>query len=31
MTDKASLTGITFTENGPVDPAQLNALYQLIG
>jgi ribosomal protein S18 acetylase RimI-like enzyme len=31
MTQPASLADITFTENGPVDPAQLNALYRLIG
>lgn len=26
-----SLTGVTLTENGPVDVAQLNALYRLVG
>ena len=31
MTEPASLADITFTENGPVDMAQLNALYRLIG
>ena len=31
MPEHASLAGITFTENGPVDVAQLNALYGLIG
>jgi hypothetical protein len=31
MTERASLASITFTENGPVDVAQLNALHQLIG
>jgi ribosomal protein S18 acetylase RimI-like enzyme len=31
MTEPASLAGITFMENGPVDVAQLNALYRLIG
>jgi ribosomal protein S18 acetylase RimI-like enzyme len=28
---QASLADITFTENGPVDVAQLNALYRVIG
>ncbi len=31
MHKHASLADITFTENGPVDVAQLNTLYQLIG
>jgi ribosomal protein S18 acetylase RimI-like enzyme len=31
MTELASLAGITFTENGLMDVAQLNALYRLIG
>lgn len=31
MSERASPAGITFAENGPVDPAQLNALYRLIG
>jgi ribosomal protein S18 acetylase RimI-like enzyme len=31
MTEHAALADITFTENGPVDVAQLNALYRLIG
>jgi ribosomal protein S18 acetylase RimI-like enzyme len=31
MTEPASLADVTFTENGPVDAAQLNALYRLIG
>jgi hypothetical protein len=31
MTAPASLADITFAENGPVDVAQLNALYRLIG
>ena len=31
MHKHASLADITFTENGPVDVAQLNALYRLIG
>jgi ribosomal protein S18 acetylase RimI-like enzyme len=31
MTEPAPLADITFTENGPVDAAQLNALYRLIG
>jgi ribosomal protein S18 acetylase RimI-like enzyme len=31
MTEPASLAEITFTENGPVDVAELNALYRLIG
>ncbi len=31
MTDGQSLADITFTENGPVDIAHLNALYRLIG
>jgi len=26
-----SLTSVTFTENGPIDVAQLNALYRLVG
>jgi ribosomal protein S18 acetylase RimI-like enzyme len=30
MTEHASLADISFTENGPVDVAQLNALYRLI-
>jgi hypothetical protein len=31
MNERASLADITFTENGHVDVAQLNALYRLIG
>lgn len=31
MTEHALLADITFTENSPVDVAQLNALYRLIG
>ena len=31
MNEQASLAGITFTENGHVDVAQLNALYRCIG
>src|SRR5262247_1126705 len=31
MNEQTSLADITFTENGDVDVAQLNALYQLIG
>ena len=31
MTEPASLAAITFTENGPVEVAELNALYRLIG
>jgi ribosomal protein S18 acetylase RimI-like enzyme len=31
MTEHAPLADITFTENGPVDVAHLNALYRLIG
>ena len=31
MNERASLADITFTENGPVDVAQLNALYRVIG
>lgn len=31
MNEHASLADITFTENGDVDVAQLNALYRLIG
>jgi predicted GNAT family acetyltransferase len=31
MNEQASLADIAFTENGPVDVAQLNALYRLIG
>jgi hypothetical protein len=31
MTEHAPLADITFTENGPLDVAQLNALYRLIG
>jgi ribosomal protein S18 acetylase RimI-like enzyme len=31
MNEQASLADITFTENGPVDVAQLNALYRVIG
>lgn len=31
MNEHASLADITFTENGPVDGAQLNGLYRLIG
>ena len=31
MNEPASLADITFTENGPVDVAQLNALYRSIG
>ena len=31
MNERASLADITFTENGPVDVAQLNDLYRLIG
>src|SRR5215470_11593231 len=31
MNEPASLADITFTENGHVDVAQLNALYRLIG
>jgi ribosomal protein S18 acetylase RimI-like enzyme len=31
MNEQASLADITFTENGHVDVAQLNALYRLIG
>jgi predicted GNAT family acetyltransferase len=31
MSEHASLTDITFTENGPVDVAQLNDLYRCIG
>jgi len=31
MHEHASLTDITFTENGDVDVAQLHALYRLIG
>jgi hypothetical protein len=30
MNEQASLTDITFTENGDVDVAQLNALYRCI-
>jgi hypothetical protein len=31
MNEQASLANITFTENGDVDVAELNALYRLIG
>jgi ribosomal protein S18 acetylase RimI-like enzyme len=31
MNEHVSLADITFTENGPVDVTQLNALYRLIG
>ena len=31
MNEQASLADITFTENGHVDVAQLNALYRFIG
>jgi ribosomal protein S18 acetylase RimI-like enzyme len=31
MNEPASFAGITFTENGPLDVTQLNALYRLIG
>lgn len=31
MSERTSPAGITFTENSPVDPARLNALYRLIG
>jgi ribosomal protein S18 acetylase RimI-like enzyme len=31
MSDPVSLAGITFTENGPVNVSELNALYRLIG
>lgn len=31
MSEHALPAGVTFTENGPVDVAQLNALYRLIG
>lgn len=31
MNKQSSLVDITFTENGYVDVAQLNALYRLIG
>jgi ribosomal protein S18 acetylase RimI-like enzyme len=31
MTEPAPLANITFTENSPVDVAQLNALYRVIG
>jgi ribosomal protein S18 acetylase RimI-like enzyme len=31
MNEQASLAGITFTENGQLDVAQLHALYRLIG
>ena len=31
MNEHAALAHITFTENGPVDVVQLNALYRLIG
>jgi len=31
MAEPTSLADITFTENGPIDPAELNALYRLIG
>jgi len=31
MNEQASLADITFTENGQIDVAQLNALYRLIG
>jgi GNAT superfamily N-acetyltransferase len=31
MMGQAPLADITFTENGGVDPAQLNALYRVIG
>src|SRR5262249_54472982 len=31
MNEQGSLAGITFTENGNVDVAQLNALYRYIG
>jgi ribosomal protein S18 acetylase RimI-like enzyme len=31
MNEQASLADITFTDNGQVDVAQLNALYRLIG
>ena len=31
MPEQVDLTNITFTENGDVDVAQLNALYRLIG
>jgi ribosomal protein S18 acetylase RimI-like enzyme len=31
MNEHASLADMTFTENGPVDVAQLHALYRLIG
>ena len=31
MAEPTSLADITFTENGPVDATELNALYRLIG
>jgi ribosomal protein S18 acetylase RimI-like enzyme len=31
MNEQASLAGITFTENGDLDVAQLNALYRCVG
>src|SRR5919198_3434589 len=31
MNEPVSFAGITFTENGPIDVTQLNALYRLIG
>ncbi len=31
MNEHASLADVTFTENGPVDVAQLNGLYRFIG
>lgn len=31
MNERQSSTHITFTENGPIDVAQLNALYRIIG
>jgi ribosomal protein S18 acetylase RimI-like enzyme len=31
MAEPTSFTDINFTENGPIDPAELNALYRLIG
>lgn len=31
MNEHASLVDITFTENGPIDIAQLHALYRVIG
>lgn len=31
MNERPSLVGITFTENGPIDVAQLDALHRIIG